>query len=143
MSDELTTVVGIGGGLLGSGGIIFSLLKWSASRNIDALDKSIATFGHAMNESVKELGASISKLTEEVQKLREAHIGLAKDVGALQEGYRSMSARIDGQGSFYHKQFEEHRALVHERLNKATHDMLATVEQIADRMVDNKKRGQR
>lgn len=99
MSDELAAAMGIGGGLLGGGGVIFSLLKWSGSRNIDALDGTI-----------KALGETIGKLTDELQKLREAHIGLAKDVGALQEGQRALTARIDGQGTFWHQQFEEVRS---------------------------------
>ncbi len=100
---DLSDVAGpaLGGATIA--GVIIGFLKWSLQRNINALDS---------------LGVTISKLTEEVQKLREAHIGLAKDVGALQEGQRGLAGRIDGQGAFWHKQFEEFRAAVNERLLK-------------------------
>lgn len=102
--------ISLGEGVLGVGGIgavVLALLKWSGSRNINSLDLTI-----------KSLSDTIAKLTEEVQKLRESHIGLAKDVGALQEGQRSLAGRIDGQGAFWHKQFEEYRGSINDRLAK-------------------------
>lgn len=101
--DPVDLVLPVGG----IGGAIYAALKFSGGRNITALDSTL-----------KSLSEQIAKLTDEVQKLREAHIGLAKDVGALQEGQRSLAGRIDGQGAFWHKQFEEFRAAVNERLLK-------------------------
>lgn len=123
-TDFVLPVVGAGG----AGALIMKLLTWSGNRNISSLDTTI-----------KSLTETIAKLAEEVQKLREAHIGLAKDVGALQEGQRRITERIDGQAAFYHKQFEEHRAMVHERMAKATHDMLATVEQVTENFTNKRK----
>lgn len=108
MSDDfgIGAAAGVaGGGALGA--LVVALLKWSGSRNINSLDSTI-----------KMLGETISKLTEELQKLREAHIGLAKDVGALQEANRSLAARIDGQGSFWHKTFEDFRQTIEEKTSR-------------------------
>ncbi len=106
MSDPTDLVLPVlGGG--GVGALVVGLLKWSGSRNIEALDGTI-----------KKLGDTISDLTAEVQKLREAHIGLAKDVGALQEGMRGINERIQGQAKFWHEQFDEHREGI-ERVLKA------------------------
>lgn len=62
--------VGVGG--LTVGGLLVGLLKFAGSRNISALD-----------DTLKSLNASVQTLTKDVRDLREANIGLAKDIGSL------------------------------------------------------------
>lgn len=121
MSEPTELAAYLGGGTV-VGGLIVSLLKWSGSRNIGHLDGTI-----------KALGEAVTALSKEIQGLREANVGLAKDVGALQAANVHLQQRIDGQAEHWRKQFEEYRMAVHERLDKATHDMIATVEQMAER----------
>ena len=119
MSDPAELAGYLGGGTV-VGGLVVALLRWSGSRNISHLDATIATLSEA-----------VAALSKEIQALREANVGLAKDVGALQSANNSLKERIDGQAEHWRKQFEEYRTLVHERLDKATRDMVATVEQMA------------
>lgn len=71
MSDpnELAAV-GVGG--MTVGGLLIGLLKLAGSRNIATLD-----------DTLKSLRASADVLAKDVRDLREANIGLAKDIGAL------------------------------------------------------------
>ena len=121
MSEPGELAAYLGGGTV-VGGLLMGLLKWSGSRNIGHLDGTI-----------NALGEAVKALSKEIQALREANVGLAKDVGALQSANTSLKERIDGQAEHWRKQFEEYRPLVHERLDKATRDMIATVEQVAEK----------
>lgn len=121
MSEPGELAAYLGGGTV-VGGLLMGLLKWSGSRNISHLDGTITALGEA-----------VKALSKEIQALREANVGLAKDVGALQSANTSLKERIDGQAEHWRKQFEEYRMLVHERLDKATRDMIATVEQVAEK----------
>lgn len=127
MSDPADLAL-IGGGGTVVGGLLMALLKWSGSRNISHLDGTI-----------KALGEAVTALSKEIQALREANVGLAKDVGALQAANVHLQQRIDGQAEHWRKQFEEYRVMVHERLDKATHDMVATVEQVAETATRRRK----
>ncbi len=71
------------------GAMIYSFVKWSGSRNITTLDNNI-----------KELTTSTRDLSESVQRLREADIAIAKDVGALQSLCESLKERIEGQSAY-------------------------------------------
>ena len=68
--------MGAGGGATVAG-MLVALLRFAGSRNISALD-----------DTLKSLRASTDILSKDVRDLREANIGLAKDIGAL-------SGRID------------------------------------------------
>jgi hypothetical protein len=117
MSDPLELAgVGLGGATVG--GLLIGLVKALGSRNISALDKTLS-----------ELATAVTDLRKEVQTLREAHVALAKDIGALQEGFRLLQQRVDGQGTFWREQFEEHRKAVHDRMTEATHAMLRHAEE--------------
>lgn len=120
--SEPTEIAGYLGGGTVVGGLLVALLKWSGSRNISHLDATIATLSEA-----------VAALSKEIQALREANVGLAKDVGALQSANNSLKERIDGQAEHWRKQFEEYRTLVHDRLDKATRDMIATAEQATEK----------
>ena len=76
MSDPLDIAMGAGGGATVAG-MLVALLRFAGSRNISALD-----------DTLKSLRASTDILSKDVRDLREANIGLAKDIGAL-------SGRID------------------------------------------------
>lgn len=121
MSDPAEIAGYLGGGTV-VGGVIMGLLKWSGSRNISHLDTTI-----------KALSDAVAALSKEIQSLREANVGLAKDVGALQAANNHLNQRIEGQAEYWRRTFEEYRQAVHDRMDKATRDMIETVEQMADR----------
>ena len=127
MSDPTELAGYLGGGTV-VGGLVVALLKWSGSRNISHLAGTI-----------NALGEAVKALSKEIQALREANVGLAKDVSALQSANNSLKERIDGQAEHWRKQFEEYRTLVHDRLDKATRDMVATVEQMAEAAARRKR----
>lgn len=101
MSDptDIAPVIGAsaGGGALVTG-VLMGLLKWSGSRNINQLDHTL-----------QALNASVAELTKQVQNLREANIGLAKDLGALQESQKNLQHRVDGQAQHWREEFEKLR----------------------------------
>lgn len=105
MADP-SELVGVGAGGAGIGALLMGLLKFSGSRNIAALDKTLA-----------ELTAAVVDLRKEVQHLREAHVALAKDIGALQKDNELLRARLDGLAKHWAEKFEDHRRIVDERLN--------------------------
>ena len=119
MADPTDLVI-VGTGGLTVGGLTVGLLKWLGSRNISTLDTTLSN-----------LASAVAGLSKEVQALREANVGIVKDIGALQEGFRLLQQRVDGQAQFWREQFEEHRKLVHDRMTQATHAMIEAGENAA------------
>jgi gas vesicle protein len=119
MIDPTDLLIGAGSGTV-LGGLMVSALKFSAGRNL-----------HTLDETLKALKSSIDELARDIRTLRETDIAQAKDIGALQEGQKALQGRVDGQGNFWREQFEEHRALVHDRMAQATHAMIEAAENAA------------
>jgi chromosome segregation ATPase len=84
MSDP-TELAGVGVGGLTIGGILVGLLKVAGSRNITALD-----------DTLKSLRTSVEVLAKDVRDLREANIGLAKDIGSLTRRVEEQDKEIAG-----------------------------------------------
>lgn len=117
MTDPTDIAIGAAGGG-GLGAFVVLLLKWSGSRNIASLDKTLS-----------DLHQAVAALSKDIQSLREAHIGLAKDLGAVTKDQELLRDRIDGLARHWNERFDEYRKLVHERLNEAHKTMLDAVEQ--------------
>lgn len=92
---DVSEVVGVGLGSSVVGGIVMKLLSLSASRNL-----------HQLDDTLKQLAASITELGRDIRTLRETDIAQAKDIGALQADVRALTARVDGQGNYWRGQFE-------------------------------------
>lgn len=135
MTDgELLAAIGssvLGGG--GLGAIVMKLLGASAARNVHHLDESIEGLTKAIDELRRGFASALESLRQEIARLRETDIAQAKDIGALQQAYANLEKRIDGQGTYYREQFEEHRRLVHDRMTQATHAMIETAENVSKR----------
>jgi uncharacterized protein YoxC len=110
------------------GGLLVGLVKAMGSRNISALDKTLA-----------DLAAAVTGLAKEVQAMREAHIALAKDVGAVQKDMELLRQRVDGLAEHWREQFEEHRRLVHDRMAEATRAMISTAETAVEQATKGRK----
>lgn len=76
-----------------STGVLMKALGFLGQRTVNALDKSL-----------EELKAAIRDLTTEVRALRDTDIKQAEQIGALQEGQKSLQARVDGQATFWREQ---------------------------------------
>ncbi len=94
MSDLPELGVAIAGGGVG-GAALMKVLGFLGNRTVSTLDKSL-----------EELKAAIRDLTLEVRALRDTDIKQAEQIGALQEGQKALTARIDGQGAFWREQIE-------------------------------------
>lgn len=116
MIDPSDVVLNLSAG--GLGALLMKLFGASAARNVKALDTTIEHLDKSITDTSEKLTKTIEHLSVEVQKLREAHIGLAKDVGALQQGHKDLEQRIAGQAEFYRKLIEDHRAAVDLALSK-------------------------
>lgn len=97
MSDLGETAGLVAAGGMGTG-VLMKLLGFFGQRNVSQLDKAL-----------EELKAAIRDLTTEVRSLRDTDIKQAEQIGALQEGQKALTARIDGQASFWREQIESLR----------------------------------
>lgn len=95
MADP-TDMVLVGGGGLTVGGLIVGAFRWLGARNISALD-----------ETLKALRSAVEELHKEVRHLRETDLTQGIHIGALQQEVKGLKERIDGQGQYWHKQFDE------------------------------------
>lgn len=92
MSD-VNELAGIGGAGVGVGALVMGLLKFSGSRNIASLD-----------DTLKSLRASVDVLGKDVRDLREANIGLAKDIGSLMRRVEEQDREILALRKHIHRQ---------------------------------------
>lgn len=113
----------------GVGGLLISLVKSLGARQITTLDKTIS-----------ELGESIKGLAHDIRNLRETDIAQAKDIGALQQSVKDLTTRVDGQGTYYRRELDDHRKVVHDRMTEATHAMLAHGEEMLKASAGGRKR---
>lgn len=74
---------------------MFGLLKTLSTRQVTQLDTTI-----------KSLTDAVRDLYKEIHELRMAHVAMSKDIGALQEGQKSIKDRIDGQANAYRERFD-------------------------------------
>lgn len=91
-------LVGVGLAGMGAGGLVVGLLKFLGSRQVVQLD-----------ETLKSLTSAVRDLNQEVRELREAHVAMAKDIGALQRDLDLIRQRIDGLAKYWGEKFEDHR----------------------------------
>ncbi len=94
MADPTDLALG-GGGVITLGGAAYALIKMLGGRQISNLD-----------ETLKSLAIAVDELRKTAQNLRETDIAQAKDIGALQEGQKMLTARIDGMGDHWRKQMD-------------------------------------
>lgn len=104
MSDPMD-LIGVGLGGTGVGALVVGALKFLGSRQVSQLD-----------ETLKSLTSAVRDLNAEVRELREAHVAMSKDIGALQKDNELIRQRIDGLAKYWGEKFEDHRKAVDERL---------------------------
>ena len=102
MSDPVDLIGPVVGGM-GTGGLMVGLLKFFGSRQVSQLD-----------DTIKTLTGAVRDLNTEVRQLREAHVGMSKDIGALQEAMKNTAARIDGQAGAYRERFDSLQQQINE-----------------------------
>ena len=123
MSSEidLVTLVGSGLGGAGVGGIIISLLKSSAARNIQAIDDRFKDLA----QSLERLAGKVENLIDEVHRYNTQLTALTKDVGYLMSERDKLSGKIEGLQDYWRRSFAEHAKQIHddfERHREAVHD---------------------
>lgn len=96
MVDPGDVLIGAGGtgGVAIIGVIAWKLFGVSASRNLETLD-----------DTLKTLAGSIAELGRDIRNLRETDVRQAEQIGALQQGQKSLTERVDGQGNFWREEF--------------------------------------
>ena len=94
MTDP-TDMMLMGGGGAGIGALLVGLVKGLGARNLSSLD-----------ETLKSLRGAVEELHKEVRHLRETDLAQGIHIGALQQEVKGLKERVDGQGEYWHKQFE-------------------------------------
>jgi len=105
--SDPTELAGVGVGGLTIGGLLVGFLKALGSRQVTQLDKTI-----------EALTAAVRDLDKEIRDLREMMIATAKDIGALQEANKQITARIDGQASHYRERLDSLQLQLNERARR-------------------------
>ncbi len=98
MSGEMdgTDIAKLSGGVVGLGTVLWGAVKYLGGRQLKQYD-----------EHIQHLTASITALSKTIQELREANIGLAKDIGAQTSATATNRERIDEATKFWREQLKE------------------------------------
>ncbi len=118
---DFTSLLAIGGGGMGVGGLLIGLLKWSTTRNLQAIDDRFV----GLAKSMDTIGSEMKNLIGEVHRYNTQLAVLAKDVGYLTAEKDKLIGKIEGLQSFWVARFEKHIQQVHEdfeRHRKSMHD---------------------
>lgn len=120
MSDNPEDLTKLVTAATGGGGVVaflFSLVGWSAKRNVAQLDSKLT-----------ELSSDLKNVLNEIRRHDATMVGLLKDVSYLQAESTRNTNRTDGLAEFWKKEFSEHRKFVHDRHNEIMAHVLELVE---------------
>jgi len=80
---------------------------------------------------MQALNKSVQDLSTDVRALREKDIGQEKDVQAMRSGLAVLDQRLEGLSKYWRDSFEAQKRLTHDRLEKATVDLLTAIDAVS------------